>query len=87
MASLLVVVEEAFAGRGKGSLVAPRITADRAPSGTFPVRVRTPDGKERGATATLEVAHIRGPLAPMAMLRVVDLAPADLPAGTEIFLD
>jgi hypothetical protein len=81
----LVVVGEAFAARGSGVHVAPRITVDEAPRGTFPVRLRLPDGTERAATATLDVAHIRGPHGAFALVRLLGLAPGDVPAGTEIW--
>jgi hypothetical protein len=81
----LVVVEEAFVARGADVHVAPRITVHDAPRGTFPVRLRLPDGTERPATAALDVAHIRGPHGAFAMVRLVGLTPGDVPAGTEIW--
>jgi hypothetical protein len=85
MPDRLVVVEEAFVARGPGVLVAPRITLPSAAQGPFAVRLRLPDGSERAATASFDVAHIRGPLAPFAMVRLLDCAPGDVPAGTEIW--
>jgi hypothetical protein len=82
-----VVVEEAFAARGHGVLVAPRITVDERPSAPFAVRLRLPDGRERALTATLDVAHIRGPNGAFAMVRLLGVTPADVPAGTEIWRD
>lgn len=82
---LIVVVEEAFTARGPGALVRPTIDADRVPSAAFDVAVRTPDGAERRTRAVLEVPHVRGPHAPKGWLRLADLAPEDLPAGTEIW--
>jgi hypothetical protein len=81
----LVVVEEAFVARGSDVHVAPRITVHDAPRGTFPVRLRLPDGTERLVTAALDVAHIRGPHGAFAMIRILGLAPGDVPAGTEIW--
>jgi hypothetical protein len=82
---VLVVVEEAFAARGSAVQVSPRITvAAGAPRGPFPVVLRLPDGAERAATATLDVAHVRGPHGAYAMVRLLDLTPADVPPGTEI---
>lgn len=83
---LLVVVEEAFAVRGSAVQVTPRITvrADDAPRGTFAVRLRLPDGTERDATATLDVAHVRGPHGAFAMVRLPGLTPDDVPPGTQI---
>jgi hypothetical protein len=83
----LVVVQEAFAVRGSAVQVAPRITvdADGSPRGTFPVRLRLPDGTERSAIATLDVAHVRGPHGAYAMVRLLGLAPDDVPPGTAIW--
>lgn len=80
----ILVVTDAFTTRGSGVLVEPRVTFDgnRAP---FPVVLRLPGGEERNATAVFEVAHIQGRLAPYAMLRVLEKAPADVPKGTTIF--
>jgi hypothetical protein len=86
MPERLVVVEEAFVASGRGVVVAPKIALPRAaPPGTFAVRLRLPDGSERGATASFDVALIRGPLTPFAMVRLLDCAPGDVPAGTEIW--
>jgi hypothetical protein len=81
----LVVVVEAFAGRGSGVLVAPRITVADPPRGTFPVRLRLPDGSERMTIASFDAAHIRGPGGAFAMVRLPELAVGDVPAGTEIW--
>jgi hypothetical protein len=81
----LVVVEDAFVARGSGVLVAPRITLLEAETTPFPVRLRLPDGTERTATASFDVAHIRGPGGVFAMVRLLGLKPADVPAGTEIW--
>ncbi len=85
MAERLVVVEEAFVARGPGVLVTPRITLAGPATGTFPVRLRLPDGSDRAATASFDVAHIRGPLAPFAMVRLVDCTVEQVPAGTEVW--
>ena len=87
MSERLVVVEEAFVASGRGVVVAPKITLTRDALGAFAVRLRLPDGTERGATASLDVAHIRGPLPPFAMVRLLDCAPSDVPAGTEIWTE
>jgi hypothetical protein len=84
MAEKLVVVEEAFVTRGAGAVVLPKITLTR-PVAPTPVRLRLPDGSERAATATFDVAHIRGPLAPFAMVRLLDCAVEDVPVGTEVW--
>jgi hypothetical protein len=81
----LLVVEEAFVARGRGVLVMPRFTADAPPREAFDVRLVLPDGSERVTKASVEVSHVRGKLAPFAMYRLPELAPEDVPAGTEIW--
>ena len=84
MAERLGVVEEAFTAGGRGVVVAPKITL--AGSGApISVRLKLPDGTERQTRATFDVAHIRGPLSPFAMIRLPELGVADVPAGTEIW--
>jgi len=85
MATRLLVVEEAFVARGRGVLLMPRFTAATPREGTFDVRLRLPDGTERTTKASMEVAHMRGKLAPFAMYRLPELAPEDVPAGTELW--
>ncbi len=87
MAERLLVVEEAFVARGKGVLLLPRFTTTDPARGTFAVRLVRPDGTELRASATIEVAHMRGPLAPFAMYRLLDVTPDDVPAGTEVWQD
>ena len=82
-----LVVEDAFVGRGRGVLIAPRFALDAPRVGGFPVRLQLPDGRDRIAKAELEVSHMRGALAPWAMLRLPELAPDDVPPGTEIWFD
>jgi len=65
----------------------PAVPSDRLPASPFPVFLVAPDGSELRATATVVVPHIRGPLAPVVMLRV-SLPDASLvPSGTEVWLD
>ena len=85
MVERLITVEEAFVARGRGVLVAPRFTLAQPRTGAFRVRLRYPDGAERETSAELEVSHVRGSLAPYAMVRLTELAPEDVPAGTEIW--
>jgi hypothetical protein len=85
MSERLVVVKEAFVARGPGVLVAPRITLPGNAQGPFSVRLRFPDGSERASRASFDVSHIRGPLAPFAMVRLLDCAPEDVPEGTEVW--
>jgi hypothetical protein len=86
-AAPLVVVEDAFVARGPGVLVAPRVTLLEPQAGPFPVRLRLPDGTETTATASFDVAHMRGPGGVFAMVRLLGLSPADLPRGTEVWLE
>ena len=81
----LLVVEEAFVARGKGVLVMPRFTAETPRRGTFAVRLLLPDGTSRAVQAEMEVAHMRGALAPYAMYRLHVASPDEIPAGTEIW--
>lgn len=81
----IVTVEEAFVARGRGVLVAPRFTAEAPRAGRFPVRLRFPEGTERVSVGELEIAHVRGALAPYAMLRLPELSVEDVPAGTEVW--
>ncbi len=82
----LLVVEEAFAVRGGAVQLSPRITvAQDAPRAPFPVRLRLPDGSEKQAMATLDVAHIRGPHGAFALVRLLHAQPNDVPVGTEIW--
>ncbi len=87
MAERLLVVEEAFVARGKGVLLMPRFTTTSPPKGAIRVRLRLPDGAEKKTSALVEVAHMRGALAPYAMYRLPDLAPDEVPAGTELWSD
>jgi hypothetical protein len=81
----LVVVEEVFAARGAGIVVSPRITVHAPASGAFAVRLRLADGTERAATATLDVAHVRGPHGAFAMVRLHGVTVEQVPVGTEIW--
>ena len=85
MPERIVVVEESFIAKGREILVTPKITLTRPAMGKRAVQLRLPDGSERTATASFDVAHVRGPQAPFAMVRIHDVAPADVPAGTEIW--
>jgi hypothetical protein len=81
----LLVVEEAFVARGKGVLVMPRFTAETPRRGSFSVHLRLPDGSTREVQAEMEIAHMRGNLAPYAMYRLHVATPEEVPAGTEIW--
>jgi hypothetical protein len=81
----LLIVEEAFVARGKGVLVMPRFTAVTLRRGLFAVRLKIPDGTTRDVQAEMEVAHVRGALAPYAMYRIHVATPEEIPGGTEIW--
>jgi hypothetical protein len=83
----LLVVADAFAARAGGVHVLPKITLARASRAPFAISLRTPDGAERSATASLELMHVRGPLPPFGMLRLHDLAASDVPLGSEIWTE
>ncbi len=85
MSKRLLVVEEAFVATGRGVLVLPRFTATESFAPRFPVRLRFADGTEREVSASVDVAHSRGTLAPWAMYRLFDVTPEDLPSGTELW--
>lgn len=63
----------------------PRFTASEGQAGTLRVLLRRPDGSSLETAATVEVAHMRGALAPWAMYRLTDLTPEAVPAGTELW--
>lgn len=86
MAQRLIVVEDAYRTRGLGILVEPRYIA-KGPEPEFQVRLRFPDGTERTVRAGVETSHMRGPNGVFAMLRLPDLAPEDVPVGTEVWRD
>ncbi len=83
----LLVVEDAFVvgSATRGVIVEPRFTYEDAPREKFAVRLVLPGGGERNAEATIDVPHVRGPLAPFAMLRLHGVALEDVPKGTEIW--
>lgn len=85
MSKRLLTVLESFTTRGSGVLVTPKISLEHDGRAPFAVTLRLPDGSERAAMGVFEVAHVRGALPPFAMLRVLDLTPEDVPAGTEIW--
>ncbi len=42
---------------------------------------------ERRVKGTAILAHVRGPLPPLAMLRLANVTVDDVPAGTEVWVD
>jgi hypothetical protein len=85
MGDRMLTVEEAFVARGRGVLLMPRFTTDDPPRGAFRVKLRTPDGSERETTAEVEVSHMRGKLAPFAMVRLPEETVESVPPGTEVW--
>ncbi len=84
---LLLIVEDCFVARGPGVLVSPRFVADEAreTKGTIAVRLVRPDGTSLDATATVDIAHMRGALAPWAMYRLHGVTEGDVPPGTAVW--
>lgn len=85
MAERLLRVEDAFTASGPGVLVMPRFTTSEPRRGTFAVRLVMPDGSERAATASIDVAHMRGAAGQYAMYRLFGVELADVVVGTEIW--
>lgn len=86
MPRLLLVVEDAFTGRGPGVLVMPRVTADVADAAGFAARLALPGGASRDVRAKLDVAHMKGGLPPYALVRLLDVTLDDVPRGSELFI-
>lgn len=85
MSERLLRVDDAFTASGPGVIVMPRFTVTEARRGRFPVRLVLPDGSERAATASIDVAHMRGAAGQFAMYRLFDVDLADVVKGTEIW--
>ena len=81
----LLTVKTAFPVRGGVELL-PAVSSDRLPRSPFDVTVRLPDGSQHRRSATATVAHIRGALPPLAMLRVLGESADAFPPGTEVWL-
>ena len=62
----------------------PRVVVTHPFRGEVEVTLRTPDGRERTARASLLVSHVRGALAPFGIVRLHGVALEDVPAGTEV---
>lgn len=85
MATRLIIVEEAYRGRGRGIMLEPKFLAD-GPSPPFTVQLKLPDGTERETRAELETSHMRivgGSV--FALIRLTELAPEDVPPDTEVW--
>lgn len=87
MGKRLLVVKEAFAARGGGVELLPALGSDQVPPRPFAVTLRAPDGSELRTRASAVVAHARGPLPPLAMIRLADIPVEAVPPGSEICLD
>lgn len=87
MAERLLIVEDAFVARGPGVLVMPRFTEAGPPSGPRKLRLVRPDGSSVTVEATVDVAHMRGKLAPWSMYRLHGVTVEEVPAGTELWSD
>lgn len=85
MPDRLLVVEEVFAVTPRGVQLAPRFVPKDAGRRAFEVRLVLPGGEERRVRAELQIAHVRGPLAPFALLRLPELSSDDVPPGTEVW--
>jgi hypothetical protein len=83
----LLIVEEAHRGGGTGVVLSPRFVAEGALQRALSVRLKLPDGAERVTAAQVHLAHMRGPFSPFGLLRLPELEPADVPPGTEVWLD
>ncbi len=75
----------AFAVRGGAVELLPAVGSDRLPPSPFELVLRTPGGPDRRVKGTAVVAHIRGSLPPMAMVRLDDITEGDVPPGTEVW--
>lgn len=85
MAERLLCVEDAFTTNGPGVVVMPRFTTTAPPRGRFAVRLVFPDGTDLAASASLDVAHMRGASGQYAMYRLFDVDLARITKGTEIW--
>jgi hypothetical protein len=83
----LLVVEEAHPSGATGVVLSPRFVSEGVPPRAVSVRLKLPGGAERLTTAHVQLSHMRGPSSPFGLLRLPDLAPDDVPAGTEVWLD
>jgi len=85
----LLTVDDTFVIEGRGVIVTPKIPVD-AYSGarSRAVMLRTPDGHERTARASLDIPRVSPPPPAFYYLcLLVDLTKDDVPIGTEVWLD
>jgi hypothetical protein len=81
----LLIVEECFAAPGGKVLVTPKLESAPRVRAPFPVELRLPSGERKACTASLDFAHIQGPLPSFAMVRLAGVRAEDVPPGTEIW--
>jgi hypothetical protein len=86
MASPLLVVEEAHPQPRQGVVLSPRFVPAPSLARAITVRLELPGGAERTTAAELQFSHVRGPLPPVALLRLPSLSPEDVPPGTKVWL-
>ena len=87
--SKLLTVEDRFLIDGRGVIVTPKIPTDSY-SGPHSVAVtlRTPDGGEKTASATLDIPMVSPPPPAFYYLCLLTgLTKEDVPIGTEIWID
>jgi hypothetical protein len=85
LADRLLVVTGAFAVRGNAVELLPAVSSDKLPPSPFELTLRAADGVARRVKGTAVVAHIRGSLPPLAMVRIHDVTEAEVPPGTEVW--
>ena len=86
---LLLIVEDAFAIAGRGTIVAPDVDLGDATPQRLTVELRRPDGTVMSAEASAHVPFIDPPSIPPRARHVLvfpTMTKADLPAGTEIWI-
>ena len=84
----LIVVEDAFAIAGRGTILVPEIDLGQRASYELTVELRRPDGSRETCTATAQVPMFSPPQqsrVPKHVL-VVPVAKDAVPAGTEVWL-
>lgn len=84
MATHVLLVRDVTVARGQ-RLLLPRIDAPSGGRGPFRARLVGPDGATREVQIALEVSHVRGPLPPFAMVRLLD--DVDVVPGTRLEWD
>ena len=81
----LLVVADASAARGGGTLLLPKLVLPVGAPRSVEVELRAPDGSCRAVTAVFEVPHVRGALPPYAALRLLAVTAGEVDVGTEVW--